>query len=106
LAGRYIGENSRLLYDIIQYCNEKENPGIILLIDFEKAFDSVSWKFIFKVFKFFFDCGENFIESIKTLLNKPKLCVIQNGIFFRIFLNGQRMWTGGPNIPLPIFTLC
>jgi hypothetical protein len=53
LAGRFIGENSRHLYDIIQYCNESNIPGLILLLDFEKAFDSVSWKFIFKVLTFF-----------------------------------------------------
>lgn len=53
LAGRYIGENSRLLYDIMHYCKEYNNPGLILLVDFEKAFDSISWKFIYKVLHFF-----------------------------------------------------
>ena len=48
LAGRYIGENTRLMYDIIHECNSTNIPGLILLIDFEKAFDSVSWKFIKK----------------------------------------------------------
>lgn len=42
LQGRYIGENSRLLYDVIHYCNKNKVPGLLLLIDFEKAFDSVS----------------------------------------------------------------
>ena len=49
MEGRYIGENTRLLYDIMQYTEEQHIPGLLLLIDFEKAFDSLSWRFIDKV---------------------------------------------------------
>ena len=44
--GRFIGENSRLTYDIINDCEIQNSKGLIILIDFEKAFDSISWKFI------------------------------------------------------------
>lgn len=84
LKGRYIGENSRLLYDVIHYCNENKVPGLVLLIDFEKAFDSVSWSFMFKVLHFF-HFGEIFIKWVKILFSKASLCVIQNG-FFLTFL--------------------
>jgi hypothetical protein len=47
ISGRYIGENIRLIYDILQYTEENEIPGLLLLIDFEKAFDSVSWEFLY-----------------------------------------------------------
>ena len=43
ICGRYLGENIRLIYDIIHYTEEVNIPGLLLLIDFEKAFDSVSW---------------------------------------------------------------
>ena len=46
LAGRYVGENTRILYDIMQYTEEHNISGLLLLIDFEKAFDSLSWNFI------------------------------------------------------------
>jgi hypothetical protein len=104
LAGRYIGENSRLVYDIIQYCNEKDIPGMILLIDFEKTFDSVSWSFIFKVL-IFFNFGKKFIDSIKTLFNKSKLCVIQNGMFSEFFEMGRGCRQGDPISPY-LFLLC
>jgi len=42
IKGRYIGENTRLIYDILHYTEENEIPGLLLLIDFEKAFDSLS----------------------------------------------------------------
>ena len=52
MEGRYIGENIRLLYDLMFYTKLRKQPHMLLLIDFEKAFDSVSQKIIFKAFKF------------------------------------------------------
>ena len=49
IAGRYIGENTRLVYDIMHYTEENKIPGLLLLVDFEKAFDSISWSFLYKV---------------------------------------------------------
>ena len=46
IPGRFIGENTRPIYDILPYTEEHDIPGILLLIDFEKAFDSISWTFI------------------------------------------------------------
>ena len=42
ISGRFIGENTRLVYDIM-HCVEKNNSqGLLMLVDFQKAFDSVS----------------------------------------------------------------
>lgn len=49
LKGIYIGENARLILDIFDYCNAENEDGILLLLDFEKDFDSVEWNFLFKV---------------------------------------------------------
>ena len=43
IKGRYIGENTRLIYDLMNYTEQNNIPGLMLLIDFEKAFDSLSW---------------------------------------------------------------
>ena len=37
LKGRYIGENIRLLYDTLLYANQHQIPGLLLMVDFEKA---------------------------------------------------------------------
>ena len=39
--GRFIGDNSRLIYVIINESSNKNVQGLIVLIDFEKAFDSL-----------------------------------------------------------------
>ena len=36
IKGRYIGENIRLIYDLMNYTEENNIPGLLLLIDFEK----------------------------------------------------------------------
>jgi hypothetical protein len=46
IKGRFIGENVRLIYDIMQYTEENNISGLLLLVDFEKALDSLSWAFL------------------------------------------------------------
>ena len=41
IKGRYIGENIRLIYDLMNYTEQNNIQGLLLLIDFEKAFDSL-----------------------------------------------------------------
>ena len=43
---RYIGENVRLISDIIDYYEKVGIPGIIIFLDYEKAFDTVEWTYI------------------------------------------------------------
>ena len=78
IKGRYIGENIRTILDIIEYTNHKINPGIILFLDFEKAFDTISWKFLFQTLTSF-NFGETFINWIKVIYTNPVSCVSNNG---------------------------
>ena len=60
IPGRYIGENTRLIYDILYFTEEQDITVILLLVDCEKSFDSISCMFIESVLDFF-----NFGFSIK-----------------------------------------
>jgi hypothetical protein len=42
LSGRFIGDNTRLLYDMIEYLISERKGGLIMAIDFQSAFDSMS----------------------------------------------------------------
>ena len=68
LSGRFLGENIRTVYDIMNYTEQNNIPGMIFLIDFEKAFDSISWFFIMKVLRFF-NFNSSIIQWIKTFTN-------------------------------------
>jgi hypothetical protein len=59
IPNRYIEENTRLIYDIMHYTKKENIPDLLLLIDFEKKIDTVSWDFIDKVLIFF-----NFRSSV------------------------------------------
>ena len=41
LKGRFIGENIRLIDGIINHTESNNIPGLLLCLDFEKAFDTV-----------------------------------------------------------------
>ena len=43
IKGRFIGEHVRIIEDILSYTTTKHIPGLFILIDFEKAFDTVEW---------------------------------------------------------------
>ena len=60
-------ECTRNTYDIFAYAKDKNLPGMLMLIDFEKAFDSVSFKFIVTTLELF-GFGEVFIRWITITL--------------------------------------
>ena len=78
IKGRFIGENARWLLDVFEYCENTNNEGILLMLDFEKAFDAVEWNFLFKVLKNF-NFGENFITWIKILYTNTFFKLKNNG---------------------------
>ena len=68
LSGRLIGESTCLISDILHMTEEKQIPRVLMLIDFEKAFDSVPRDFFYAVLKFF-NFGDGFLKWI-TIFNK------------------------------------
>ena len=65
LKGMFIGENNILVYDLMNYTEKKHIPGLLILIDFEKAFESISWEFILNTLKLF-NFGNSNINWIIT----------------------------------------
>ena len=48
VKGRFIGEAARSIIDVMDYTKKQNIPGILLFVDFEKAFDSIDWEFMVK----------------------------------------------------------
>ncbi|KAL9962045.1 hypothetical protein ACROYT_G031110 [Oculina patagonica] len=78
VKGRYIGENIRLIQDLMFYTDKTNLPGIALFLDFRKAFDTIEWHYLEKVL-IHFNFGANFLQWFKTLHTDISSCVINNG---------------------------
>ena len=98
LKGRNISHNVRLIFDIIEYTQSNEVPGAILLLDIEKAFDSVNHDFLFQTLKQF-NFGDKFIEWIKTLYSERKTYVLNNGFLTNRISMQKGIFQGCPISP-------
>ena len=66
IKNRFIGFSIRQIQDIIDYAEESNLEGVLLFLDYQKAFDSIEWNFMnLALEKFGF--GHNFINSVKML---------------------------------------
>ena len=104
IKGRYIGENIRLALDMIQYTNDSDVPGFILLADIEKAFDKLEWSYMFQTLEYY-NFGEDFISWVKLLYTDIYSCVINNGHATDFFNVTRGVRQGCPLSPL-LFILC
>ena len=104
ISGRYIGDNTRLLYDLMQFVEENNIPGLLLLIDFEKAFDSLSWDFMREVLTYF-NFGPSIIQWILTFYKNTQVTINQGGNLSSFF-NTERGCKQGDPISPYIFILC
>ena len=104
VSGRYIGECIRNTYDIMEYAKSKNKAALLLLIDFEKAFDSISHSFIIKALHFF-GFGFSFIKWINVILNDLSSCINHCGNISDRFKVGRSCRQGDP-LSRYLFILC
>ena len=86
ISGRFIGENIRLIYDVLFETKEQNIPGLLLSIDFQQAFDSVSW--ILEVYlknSKLFQFWTIVQKWINIFQNGTELCKLQNGFLSEFF---------------------
>ena len=98
IKGRFIGCNIRQIEDAIIFTDLNNTPGIILTIDFEKAFDSINWNFIDKALDAF-NFGPIFRGYIRTLYKNICSTIINNGITSEWFYPKRGVRQGCPISP-------
>ena len=85
----------RNIYDILQFTKDEDIPGLMVALDFEKAFDSLSIKFLLMTLKKF-DFGPSFIPWIQTLYKNACRCIRNNGFASNFFSINRGVRQGDP----------
>ena len=87
----------------MHFTEQKHIPGLLLQIDFEKAFDSISWSFINKTLDLF-NFGPIFKDWIKIFYKNTESC-LKNGHCSEWFYLQRGCRQGDPISPY-IFIMC
>ena len=103
VKGRYIGDCLRTTHDIMSWAKNKNKTGLLLLCDFKKAYDSISFSCIKKSLQFF-GFGRDIVSWVEILLYNFKACVIHAGHLSEMFniLVGCRQ---GDPVASPLFLI-
>ena len=98
MKDRYIGETVRSIFDIMDFTVEENMPGLLIFIDFQKAFDSLEWNFLLRCLKSF-NFGLSLIRWVFTFYKNVQSCVIKNGIISDFFTLERGVRQGDPLSP-------
>ena len=77
LKGRSIAENILPIDGIINFADDMNKPGLLMFVDFEKAFDSIEWAFIERALVHF-NFGPSLLTWFKLFYNDVLSTAIQN----------------------------
>ena len=98
IKGRSIFDAIRTIDDILEYAKRNSRTGILVTIDFEKAFDSLNRTFLVKVLQKF-NFGTYFLQWIRTFYKNLSSCVLNNG-FTNVYSVSRGVRQGDPLSPL------
>lgn len=104
IKGRSIVENIRTIYDIMKFTDDLNIPGLILLIDFEKAFDSLSLNFLHKALQHL-NFGESLRKWVSVFYKNITSTVTQSGHLSSFFSISRGCRQGDPLSPY-LFIIC
>ena len=95
IKGRFIGQNIRLIEDVIDYYTDNDKDGAILFIDFKKAFDSLEINFLISCLQKM-GFGTQFISWVTVLYKNINSCISLNGWISKSFSLGRGIRQGCP----------
>ena len=98
IKGRYIGQSIRLLDDLMNFTDVNKIPGILLFIDFEKAFDTLEWSFLHRALEIF-NFGPKIRTWVSILYNDIESGVMNGGYMTNYFKVSRGVRQGCPLSP-------
>ena len=109
IKGRFIGENIRLILDLMEHCNDYDKLGLLLACDFKKAYDTVDWDYLINTLKCF-GFGPDIVKLVSSLYgnvndNFPRAVVQINGHLSKPYALQKGLRQGCP-LSCYLFLLC
>ena len=95
IKDRYIGETVQSIFNIMDFTLKENIPGIMIFLDFQKAFDSVECDFILECLESF-NFGPEFVGWVKTFYKNIQSCIINNGTTSDFFILERGVRQGDP----------
>ena len=91
-SSRYLQEVLINVIEFVSHCNIEKKDGVVIAIDYAKAFDTISIKFMSECYKFF-GLGPVFINMLETVGNNRRAALLlENSELSRTF----NLCTGRP----------
>jgi hypothetical protein len=78
IKGRSISDTFVHAAELVQVCHKRKKPAVVLKLDFAKAFDTVNWDGLFRVFQAR-GFSDLWISWMKIILTSSKTAVLVNG---------------------------
>ena len=99
-----IGENVRVIFDIIEHLQDNNAPGLLFFADFAKAFDSLNHKFIHESIKSL-HFGPDITNWVTLFYNDIQSLIINNGHMSQSFGLQKGVRQGCP-LSATLFIIC
>ena len=77
VKGRFIGENIRLIQDVMFLTKNVNIPRIAIFLDFRKAFDTIEWNYLLSALRLF-NFGPDIQRWIEAIYHNASSCVLNN----------------------------
>lgn len=98
MRGRVIGDSLRIIEDSLRKIQDNHPGGMIIAIDFRKAFDSVRWSLITEALRWF-NFGPTFINYVSIMFEDIETCLTNSGFTSNFFKPGRGIRQGCPASP-------
>lgn len=99
IPGRNILEGVVILQEVLHELRMSKQAGVILKLDFEKAYDKVDWNFLEEVLKRK-GFSETWIHWINQAVRGGRVCIDMNGMRGEFFRSFKGLRQGDPLSPL------
>ncbi|GFS31963.1 hypothetical protein Acr_00g0020140 [Actinidia rufa] len=98
LGGRNILDGVLIAKEVMDWWKSKSKRGLLIKIDFEKAYDSINWKFLLKMMKFL-GFGNKWIKWMDECITTARSSVLINGSPTEEFKLEKEVRQGDPLSP-------